>query len=119
TLAASLASGSPKGTYTTLSALKTAFPTGNTNIYVVTADGNWYYWNSSDWVSGGVYQSAGINDGAITSEKISFEGLVPNVIKGIEKIGGSVNLFNKSTVDKTGYYSWNTGVFNPSDIYWS
>lgn len=35
---ASLASGSPKGTYATVSALTTTFPTGNTNIYVVTGN---------------------------------------------------------------------------------
>lgn len=27
-------------------------------IYVNTTDGNWYYYNGSDWVSGGVYQSS-------------------------------------------------------------
>ena len=54
----SLASGSPKGTYATLSDLQTAFPTGNTNIYIVTADDNWYYWSGSAWTAGGVYQSS-------------------------------------------------------------
>lgn len=49
-------SGSPKGTYATLDALNAAFPTGNTNIYVVVADGNWYYWNGS-WMPGGLYQN--------------------------------------------------------------
>jgi len=53
----SLASGSPKGTYTTLALLQSAYPTGDTNIYLVTFDGNWYYWNNSNWVSGGLYQS--------------------------------------------------------------
>lgn len=53
----SVANGSPKGVYATLSALQSAFPTGNTNVYVVSADGKWYYWNSSAWASGGIYQS--------------------------------------------------------------
>lgn len=57
-----IVSGTPKGTYTTLSALQLAFPTGATGIYVVVADGNWYYWNASAWASGGVYQSSGLPD---------------------------------------------------------
>ncbi|WP_373804829.1 SGNH/GDSL hydrolase family protein [Jeotgalibaca porci] len=69
---ASLASGSPKGTYATVSALTTAFPSGNTNIYVVTADGHWYYWSGSVWVSGGVYQSEGITERSVTPLKTSF-----------------------------------------------
>jgi lysophospholipase L1-like esterase len=86
----SQASGSPKGTYATLTALQTAFPTGNTNIYVVTADGKWYYWNGSAWTAGGTYQSAGIADGSISPLKTSF------LITG-------KNLFNKNTVN-LGYY---------------
>lgn len=35
---ASLASGSPKGVYATLSTLQTAYPTGNTNVYIVNGD---------------------------------------------------------------------------------
>ena len=57
TLTASIASGSPKGTYANLAALQSAYPAGNTNIYVLAVDGNWYYWNGSAWTSGGVYQS--------------------------------------------------------------
>lgn len=69
---ASVASGSPKGVYATLSLLQTAYPTGNTNIYVVSADGKWYYWNGSAWTAGGVYQSTGIADDSITPEKTSY-----------------------------------------------
>jgi hypothetical protein len=57
---ANIGNGSPKGTYASLSALQTAFPTGTTGIYIVTADGNWYYWNGSAWISGGLYQSTGL-----------------------------------------------------------
>jgi len=35
---ASLSSGSPKGVYATLSALQTAYPTGNANTYIVNGD---------------------------------------------------------------------------------
>jgi lysophospholipase L1-like esterase len=57
TKTAAIASGAPKGVYATLSALQTAFPTGNSNIYVVTTDGKWYYWNGSAWTAGGNYLS--------------------------------------------------------------
>lgn len=58
----SQASGSPKGTYATVTALQIAFPTGNSNIYVVSADGKWYYWNDTVWTAGGLYQATLSND---------------------------------------------------------
>ena len=81
TLAQSIASGSPKGTYPTLVDLETALPTGNTNIYVVLANGNWYFWNESAWISGGVYQSTSIADKSVTPVKTSFvERVTTNLI---------------------------------------
>lgn len=50
----SLASGAPKGTYATVADLTSADP-DHAHIYVVTADGNWYFWNGSAWASGGQY----------------------------------------------------------------
>ncbi|WP_335871972.1 M14 family zinc carboxypeptidase [Bacillus sp. 2205SS5-2] len=82
---AQIVSGSPKGTYTTLSALQTAFPTGTTGVYVVTADGKWYYWNGTAWTAGGTYQSTGISKKSIGTDKVSF-------------IKESSNLFNQNTV---------------------
>ena len=73
-------------TYVTLLALTAAFPSGNTNIYVVAADGNWYYWRSTVWISGGLYQSEEI------PAKVS-----------------SPNLFNKSKIVKGFYISWESG----------
>lgn len=95
-----IGNASPKGTYATLSALQTAFSTGTTGIYVVTADGNWYYWSGSAWTVGGVYQSTGIADGSITSNKLADtagDGLV-----------GSTNLIDltKATL---GYYLGDSG----------
>jgi lysophospholipase L1-like esterase len=62
-----IGNASPKGTYATLSDLQSAFPTGTTGIYVVTADGCWYYWNSqtTSWTSGGTYQSTKIAEGTV------------------------------------------------------
>lgn len=86
TKVSAIASGSPKGTYTTLSALQTAKPTGDNNIYVVTADGKWYYWSGTAWTVGGTYQSTGIADGTVTPDKTTF-------------IKVSTNMFNKNDTD--------------------
>lgn len=65
-------SGSPKGAYATLSDLTTADP-DHDYIYVVLADGNWYYYDSTlgNWASGGVYQAVSIADNSVTSNKLS------------------------------------------------
>lgn len=80
-----LASGSPKGTYATLTALATAFPIGNSNIYITADNGNWNYWNGSAWVSGGVYQSTGIADNSITTPKFNNGSIT------YEKLNTSLN----------------------------
>ena len=58
----SATAGTPKGVYATASALATADPDHN-YIYVVSADGKWYYYDTteSDWVAGGTYQSTSID----------------------------------------------------------
>lgn len=58
-------------TYATLAALQSAFPTGNTKRYVVSADGKWYFWNGSAWAAGGVFQGIGIAAKAITPDNLS------------------------------------------------
>lgn len=70
TLLQALASGAPKGPYATLVALQTAFPTGASGIYLVTADGKWYFWSASAWTAGGTYQATGIADGSVTAVKL-------------------------------------------------
>ena len=47
-----LASGSP------LVATDTSEMTDTTRVYVNTTDGEWYYYDGNDWVSGGTYQAA-------------------------------------------------------------
>lgn len=109
TITQSLASGSPKGTFATLLDLQTAYPTGTTGIYVVTADGKWYYWNGSAWVSGGVYQSTGIADGAITDDKIADNSKI-----AFKK---SKNLLNENTLI-TGYFvNYLTGNLTVNNSY--
>lgn len=84
-----IGNANPKGVYPTLTDLNTAFPTGNTNIYVVTADGKWYYWNGSAWTVGGTYQSTTIAKNSITDDNLAPTGLkslfyvvLENEIKG-------------------------------------
>ena len=70
-----IVSGTPKGTYANLNALKTAKPTGDSGIYITTDNGNWNYWNGTTWVSGGVYQSTGIGSYSIKNDKYSFNSI--------------------------------------------
>lgn len=112
---------SPKGVYATLSALQTAFPSGNNNIYLVTADGKWYFWNGSAWTAGGVYQSTGLAAGSVTPDITSFmikspkrnqidESTKQTGYRGNTSIGGKVSdanyvLFEKFPIDPNTTYS--------------
>lgn len=46
--------------------------TDTTKVYVNTTDGNWYSWNGTEWVIGGVYNSQGIGEGEVTPNKTNF-----------------------------------------------
>lgn len=56
-----VANGSPRGVFPTVADLISTFPIGDNHIYVVTENGNWYYWDGSAWMSGGIYQSTQLN----------------------------------------------------------
>lgn len=62
--------GGPKGTYATLDDLKKDKPDGSRNIYLVSADGHWYYY-SGGWKDGGAYQSSGLEDGSVSYKKLN------------------------------------------------
>lgn len=84
-------SGSPRGVYNTLTELQNAFPSGDDGIYVVSADGKWYYWNGSSWVAGGVYQTEQSN--------IHFQAVLAGTPRGF-----NVDTVNqKITTSNTGY----------------
>ena len=70
--------------------------TDKSKVYVNTTDGNWYSWNGSVWISGGVYNSQGIGNGEITLEKTAFS------------ITGK-NLYNKYNVEDGYFINWNNG----------
>lgn len=66
----SLASGSPKGNYTSIDALVTANP--ETGVYVITENGHIYSWtkNAESAIDLGVYQAMAVADDTITGEKL-------------------------------------------------
>lgn len=99
--------GNPSGVYTTLADLKTAFPNGNSNIYVVSADGNWYYWSGSAWSSGGKYQETGIAENSIDGPKLMAEtiqrhNLSETYVNGMP----GANLFDKNNVHFDKYINY-------------
>lgn len=96
TAISNIGNASPKGVYSTLTALQTAFPSGTTGIYVVTANGNWYYWNGTAWTVGGVYQSTGIADKSIVPGKLGF--IVDDVATTVQKIEYTVAHPNVMTI---------------------
>jgi lysophospholipase L1-like esterase len=82
--------GSPRGTYATLTDLQTAFPTGATGVYIVTANGHIYSWNGTAWVDRGSYQSTGIANDSVQKQHVT----------GLE-LNSSRNLFdNVSMVEQ-------------------
>ena len=85
----SVASGSPAGVYNTLQDLTTADP-DHSKIYVVNADGSWYYYNTTTntWTRGGFYQASVDND---TTNKL---------YKNFNKITESGLVYNSMTINK-------------------
>lgn len=67
-----IGNASPKGAYGTVAELNTAFPTGATGIYVVSADNKWYYWNGTAWTAGGIYQAIKLGNKTVTPEATTF-----------------------------------------------
>lgn len=61
----SLASGSP------LVANSVAGMTDTSRVYVNTTDGNWYYYNDGNWISGGIYQSTALESKSVTFTKLN------------------------------------------------
>ena len=61
----SLASGSP------IPVSSTTEMTNTSKVYVNTTDGNWYYYNGTSWVVGGVYQATGVAGQSITYDKLN------------------------------------------------
>lgn len=98
----SVASGSPAGVYATLSDLSTADP-DHSRIYVVSANGHWYYYNGTQWSDGGVYQTS------VDGDEVAF--LKRNMKSDNEVLKEQVNI-NLNAFDgdySHDFYSASTG----------
>ena len=129
-----IVSGAPKGTYTNLTALQTAYPNGAEGVFLVLETGHWYYWNSSlaEWADGGVYQSTGFGDNSVTFReldkvslnKYSFaEGLskLNNQYDNIDYAKGlKINYSDSGTVsDVSGRTRLTTGALSVNSFYYN
>lgn len=87
----SLSSGSPKGSYATVNALKSANP--ETGVYVITSNGHIYSWtkNSSEAIDLGVYQAMELEDNSVGYDKLNLVHNNPVYLKDSLK-------FKKSTM---------------------
>lgn len=96
-------SGSPKGVYPTVAALRAAIPSGNNNTYVVSEDGKWYYWNGTAWTPGSVYQATALEP--INLSKTTFSTIGKNLFdKTRALLNFSVNLTNGEPATDTSCY---------------
>ena len=98
-----------------------------TKIYVNTTDGYWYYYNGSEWIAGGVYQSSEIPDYSIDNIKIKPKDITINNIDYYDDLL-LLAIETKHNTKITGYdnttflpsYSensdFNTYIFNMSSL---
>ena len=105
----SVASGSPAGVYATVAALEAADP-DHDKIYVVTATGNWYYYDGDSWESGGTYQASSINDGEILPWQTSFYDDINIYPKNNYVTGKVLNINSGNEV------TWDSGCYNQEYI---
>lgn len=99
----SVASGSP------LVASSIAGMTDTTRIYVNTTDGNWYYYNGSSWVAGGIYQATALGKNSVNYSNLSLDLQHSIQIKTDHVYGNYNNLltdanFSLGTQEENGYY---------------
>jgi len=93
------------GVYATLVDLQTAFPSGATGLYLITADGFTYRWGGSAWIKAVQFQSSGIADDSILPTKLKKDG-------GFE----TVNLLTLGTTEKIEgkrFTEYDTNTFFP------
>lgn len=103
-------SGSPKGTFATLSALQSAYPNGTEGVFLVLENGHWYYYDSG-WQDGGVYQASKAAPRNIQSINIGLNQITPDLLSFYNQ---SDNLFNPNTVIKNKTIT-NFGSYSQSD----
>ena len=102
-------SGSPKGVYSSISDMTTAYPNGISGVLINSTDGNWYYWNGSTWAPGGKYQGIGLSNGSVENKNLGLN---------VPKFSFGKNLFNKETVTD-GYFIAPNGSLRANTNYWA
>lgn len=95
----------PSGTDTSTNIL--AF-TENKGIYIGTNTGYWYYWNGTQYTSGGVYEE---------SVSVDVENELEEVKKA-QSIATSLNKFDLNTYSE-GQINGNNGTITPDTDYWT
>ena len=102
-------SGGPSGVYPTLTDLQTAYPTGNDHVYIISADGKWYYWstNGSAWTAGGTYQATAIADGSVAPKQTSF--MVVNMDGNLIDTNAIASGYIDTSGDVSGSLYYHTG----------
>ena len=85
--------------------------TDTTRVYVNTTDGYWYYYNSTNWVQGGVYQSTGIADNSILVRQLnsSTKDYINNAYDNIVN-AGEIGAYKK--------FNFHQGAFNNNNGYY-
>ena len=91
-----IVSGAPKGTFTDLTALRTAHPNGTDGIFLVLENGHWYYWNdtSNAWTDGGIYQANSESD--FPAKNLINNPLFENDMQYWQVIGATANVTDRT-----------------------
>jgi len=110
---AGIGNGSPKGVYTTLALLQSSFPTGTTGIYIVTADGKWYYWNGSAWTAGAIYQQLMNTETGSLGMFVSTTAALINFNDALKQIIIPAGVI----LQKKGYYGASGATVDVSAVY--
>ena len=84
---------------TPLTASSTAGMIDTTKVYVNTTDGYWYYYNGSNWVQGGVYQSVNLGNSTVHYQNLDDE--LKDSIESVED-PTSISTLNAGVCDATG-----------------
>ena len=87
-------------------------------VYVNTTDGNWYTWDGSEWVIGGIYNSQGIGSKSIDYSKTTFLDVKENLFNYNSIIEGQrYGTPNNSTIEKYSDSTGNYRILPPVKLY--